>query len=289
MDLQKVGTRGYLFTFNNPYHTNVYVINAPKHIYVLDTFLGPTPMRLVKDQLMKEGVKDKPYIAFNSHADYDHYWGNQEFSGGWIIAHDSANRRIQAQGEENLKEYRQYSMGEVKITQPNLLFRKKLTLPEDKLEFIYTPGHTGDSASVWDPVDHLLFVGDNIEAPFPQINLLNLKDWQTSLEEYIKLEPIIIVSGHDPIMRETKLLQENLEYIKGLQSLKVPRVKWAEQHRLIHYRNLRRLGGLFAGRGDPRKALDYYREALDVLNESEKTIENSERRSRLDELILNLG
>lgn len=289
MDLQRIGSRGYLFTFSNPYLTNVYVINAPKHIYVLDTFLGPMPMRLVKDQLIKEGVESKPYIAFNSHADYDHYWGNQEFSGGWIIAHETALRRIQAQGDENLREYEQYSMGDVKITQPNLLFRKKLTLPEDKLEFIYTPGHTGDSASVWDPVDHLLFVGDNIEAPFPQVNLLNLKDWQTSLEEYIKLEPIVIVSGHDPVMRETGLLRENLEYIKGLQSLKVPRVRWTEQHRLIHYRNLRRLGGLFAGRGDSLKAADYYREAIDVLDESEKTTENAERRSRLDEVLRSLG
>ena len=289
MDLQKVGSRGYLFTFSNPYLTNVYVINAPRHIYVLDTFLGPTPMKLVKDQLIKEGVEDKPYIAFNSHADYDHYWGNQEFSDGWIIAHDSATRRIQAQGDESLKEYGQYSMGDVKITQPNLLFRKKLTLPEDKLEFIYTPGHTGDSASVWDPVDHLLFVGDNIEAPFPQVNLLNLKDWQTSLEEYIKLEPNVIVSGHDSVMRETKLLRENLEYIKGLQSLKMHRTGWTEQHRLIHYRNLRRLAEIFSGRGDPRKATDYYGEAIAVLDESEKTAENAERRSRLDELLRNLG
>ena len=289
MDLQKVGSRGYLFTFKNPYLTNVYVINAPKHIYVLDTFLGPTPMKLIKDQLAKEGVKDKPYIAFNSHADYDHYWGNQEFSSGWIIAHDSAHRRIQAQGEESLKEYGQYSIGDVKITQPNLLFRKKLTLPEDKLEFNYTPGHTGDSASVWDSVDRLLFVGDNLEAPFPQVNLLNLKDWQTSLEDYIKLDPAIIISGHDPMMKDSKLLHENLEYIKGLQSLKVPRAGWTEQHRLIHYRNLRRLGGLYTARGDPRKASEYYREAIDVLDESEKTTENAERRSRLDELILNLG
>ncbi len=289
MDLQKVGSRGYLFTFNSPYLTNVYVINAPKHIYVLDTFLGPTPMKLIKDQLVSEGVKDKPYIAFNSHADYDHYWGNQEFSQGWIIAHDSAHRRIQAQGDESLKEYGQHSMGEVKITQPNLLFRKKLTLPEDKIEFIYTPGHTGDSASVWDPVDHLLFVGDNLEAPFPQVNLLNLKDWQTSLEEYIKLNPAIIISGHDKMMKDQKLLLENLEYIKGLQSLKIPRASWTEQHRLIHYRNLRRLGGLFAGRGDPRRAADYYHEAITVLSESEKTPENTERRSRLDELLQKLG
>ena len=289
MDLQKVGSRGYLFTFNNPYLTNVYVINTPKHIYVLDTFLGPTPMRLMKDQLAKEGVQGKPFIAFNSHADYDHYWGNQEFSEDWIIAHDSAHRRIQAQGEESLKEYGQYSMGEVKITQPNLLFRKKLTFPKDKLEFNYTPGHTGDSASVWDSVDNLLFVGDNLEAPFPQVNLLNLKDWQTSLEEYIKLDPAIIISGHDPMMKDSKLLHENLEYIKGLQSLKVPRDGWTEQHRLIHYRNLRRLGELIAGRGDPRKAADYYHEAINVLSESEKTTENMERRSRLDELLRSLG
>ena len=33
-------------------------------------------------------------VVFNTHADYDHIWGNQAFGGSTIVAHESALRRI---------------------------------------------------------------------------------------------------------------------------------------------------------------------------------------------------
>ena len=282
MRFERVGSRGFLFAFDEPYATNVYVVAAPRNVYMLDTFLGPEPMRGVKACLAAEGVSGRPFVAFNSHADYDHYWGNQEFAGGWIVAHDSALRRVQQQGSESLRDYGRYAMGEVTITPPNLLFRKRLTLPLDGVEFIHTPGHTGDSASCWDSVDRVLYAGDNVESPFPQVNLLNLKDWQASLEECLRLGPEVVVSGHDP-PSDTSLLRGILEYLKGLQSLRVPRDSWDEPRRLAHLRNLRRIGGLYAERGDPKKATEYLQEALATLDEMEPTPENRSRRARIEE------
>jgi len=289
MDFQRVGTRGYLFTFMDPYLTNIYVIDGSKHIFILDTFLGPTPMQMVKKKISKTDISKKPWIAFNSHADYDHYWGNMEFKDGWIIAHDSAYQRIQSQGSQSLIEYGKYKMGEVEITPPNLLFRKKLTFVEDKIEFNYTPGHTGDSASCWDPIDRVLFTGDNIESPIPQVNLLNLKEWQQSLEEYLKIEPKIVICGHSTILEGTGLIQETLMYLKGLQSLQVNLDNWTERHHFVHTQNLRHIAGLYLGRGDKGKAIDYYREVIKVLNESEKTQENENRKKSILETILKIS
>jgi glyoxylase-like metal-dependent hydrolase (beta-lactamase superfamily II) len=106
MEYGRVGSRGHLFTWMEPYHTNVYVIDGHKHVFVVDTFLGPGPMEEVKARLAGEGVRGKPFVVFNTHADYDHYWGNQSFEGSTIVAHESALLRIRTQGEEGLKENR---------------------------------------------------------------------------------------------------------------------------------------------------------------------------------------
>ncbi|MBM3292490.1 MBL fold metallo-hydrolase [Candidatus Bathyarchaeota archaeon] len=285
MEFQRVNSRGYLFSFTEPYFTNIYVINGDKHIIFLDTYLGPDVVKETKKKLFEEGISDKPFIVFNSHADYDHYWGNQEFSDSWIIAHDSSYKRIQTQGKESLTRYEKMQRGEVKITLPNLLFRKKLTLPEDKIEFFHSPGHTGDSASCWDQVDRVLFVGDNLESPFPQINLLNLKEWQTSLEEYTKIDPKTIITGHTVIQNNKNLLTNNYDYIKNIQSLKINYTNFSENEKLVHFRNVRRIGGLYQEKGDKNKAKEYFNEALKIINDTENVPDNIERRNRLIELI----
>jgi cyclase len=285
MDYQRVGSRGHLFSFKEPYLTNVYAINSDKHVIIVDTFLGPEAIYEIKNKLLEEGVTEKLFIAFNSHADYDHYWGNQEFSNGWIISHDSAFKRIQTQGKDSLVIHGDMKMGEVIITPPNLLFRKKLTLTEARVEFFHSPGHTGDSASCLDQIDRVLFVGDNLESPFPQINLLNLKEWQASLEEYLKIDPSIIVSSHDPPQKDKQLINKNYEYIKNIQSLKINHINFSGHEKLIHFRNLRRIGGLYYEKGDKNRTKEYYNEALKIINDSDETADNIERKQKLLELI----
>lgn len=54
MDFQRIGSRGLLFTWMEPYHTNVYVTVGTRHVFVIDTFLGPEPMEAVKTKLAEE-------------------------------------------------------------------------------------------------------------------------------------------------------------------------------------------------------------------------------------------
>ena len=69
------GSRGYLFTWNDPYRTNVYAINGDKHLFICDTFLGIEPMEEALKHLRGEGIGN-PVVVFISHGDYDHYWGS---------------------------------------------------------------------------------------------------------------------------------------------------------------------------------------------------------------------
>ena len=60
MEFSRVGSRGLLFTWAEPYHTNVYVIVGARHLFVVDSFLGPEPMANVLERIRDEGVAGKP-------------------------------------------------------------------------------------------------------------------------------------------------------------------------------------------------------------------------------------
>jgi glyoxylase-like metal-dependent hydrolase (beta-lactamase superfamily II) len=264
-----------------PYHTNVYAIISTKRVFIIDTFLGPKPMDEVKSQLTKEGITGKPFVIFNTHADYDHYWGNQSFEDSIIIAHDQTYKRIRTQGEEGLRQYATQAMGAVRLTPPNLVFRKRIAFMEEGVEFFYTPGHTGDSSSCYDSVDHVLLPGDNLEAPYPYVNLLNLKEYTQSLEEYKRLEAKVIIPGHDPPQLDGTLLDENLNYIRDVASGHID-LDAIDQRRLrAHYPNTIRLAELYLEKADTKKARSYYEEALKVLSLIESSPENDERRKKI--------
>ena len=282
---QSVGSRGHLFTFSQPYRTNVYVIDAPNHIFVIDTFLGKEPMRQVKERLASLGISGKPFTVFLSHGDYDHYWGNGEFKDSLIIAHNSCRTRIERQGVEALEKYKHHMIGDVEIVPPNLVFRSRLQFPDDGVEFFYSPGHTGDSSSCLDLVDNVLFVGDNIESPMPYVNLLNMKDYTKTLRDYLKQDITRVISGHDPPTSNTRLIEENLGYLESLRKVKVDRTGFTEMHYSIHYSNLTRIGGLYHRKGMKKEAQGFYSEALIMLDEMENTDRTVERRQKLVKII----
>ena len=58
MQVLKIGTRGLLFPFDNPYLTNVYVVIGKERLFILDTFLGLESMDFVKQTISDEGYGD---------------------------------------------------------------------------------------------------------------------------------------------------------------------------------------------------------------------------------------
>jgi glyoxylase-like metal-dependent hydrolase (beta-lactamase superfamily II) len=172
-------------------------------------------------------------------------------------------------------------MGEVKLTPPNLIFRKRIAFVEEGVEFFYTPGHTGDSSSCFDSVDRVLLPGDNLEAPYPYINLLNLKDYTQSLEEYKRLEAKVIIPGHDPPQHDWTLLDENLSYIRGVASGHLD-LTLMDQRRLgAHYPNIVRLAELYLEKADAKKSKSYYEEALKVLSLQKPSPKNEEQKNEI--------
>lgn len=237
MEVKKIGSRGILFTFSDlvgtdyDCTTNVYVIQGREHIFICDTFLGPGSMEPVKEYIATH-FPGKPIILFNSHADWDHIWGNCAFDSSLIIAHRACRARILYEGQAKLAEHASFQRGQIQLVLPNLTFEERLGFPEEGVEFFHSPGHTADSATCYDRVDRVLFVGDNIEDPIPYLTPGFLDHYQVTLHHYLQMRADVVIPGHGEVATRD-LIRRNLEYIERVKAGKeedCPTQKYAFIH-----------------------------------------------------------
>ncbi|MHA1187765.1 MAG: MBL fold metallo-hydrolase [Candidatus Heimdallarchaeota archaeon] len=184
MKIQKLSERGIVFVFDDfttpEYYcpTNIYAINGEKYIFLCDTYLGPEIMQKVVAHLEKEFGK-KPFVIFNSHKHWDHYWGNCYFNDTVIISHKLTVDLIKRDYEEELKR-------------------------NEKL----------DSSSCYDSESKVLFVADNVEVPIPFITSSNLSVYIATLKNYLEYPAEIIIPGHGDVS-DKKLIEANLRYLES--------------------------------------------------------------------------
>lgn len=220
MIIEKIGNRGVYFTYEDgdapiAGNTSIYLINADNKIFLCDTHMGSKSMEHVKQYINEQQLNDKEIIVFNSHADWDHIWGNCVFKDATIIGHKLCRRRMEQEGEFDLERKKKYHNGFVELKLPNLTFDSKLEFQDDEIEFIYTPGHTIDSSICFDKRDSVVFVGDLLEYPLPVTNYYDLEAYLKTLEFIKSLPAKIILSAHSGRIDE-ELFDDNMEYIKNL-------------------------------------------------------------------------
>ena len=237
MRTTRIGTRGVAVSYDDPYYTNVYVIFGNDHVFVLDTFLGNESMNIVHQLIDDEGCSKMPVVVFNSHADYDHYWGNGAFKDAQIIGHEDCKARILSEGKSSLVKYVDHQRGEIELVPPTHTFREALRFESDEVRFFHTPGHTLDSSSCIDEQDRVLFVGDNVESPIPYLNHINFDQYILSLELYLNLDWKYLVAGHDPLLEKPDLVKRNIDYLQRFRdwSLNIDSFSVAELHRHVEH------------------------------------------------------
>ena len=214
MPVQRIGSRGVLVSFDDPFYTNVYIIFGDEHVFVLDTFLGNDSMEVVKQLIREEGYAQTPVVVFNSHADYDHYWGNGAFEGATVVGHSICKERILNEGKTYLANHADHQRGKVQLIPPNRTFQETLSFDGEQVIFVHSPGHTLDSSTCIDERDGVLFIGDNVESPIPYLNHANFDEYVKTLISYLNLDWRYLVTGHDPILDNTDLVQRNIDYLR---------------------------------------------------------------------------
>ncbi|MDH4215094.1 MAG: MBL fold metallo-hydrolase [Candidatus Thorarchaeota archaeon] len=262
LKIQRLGTRGSLFTFDEDYLTNVYIVFGPEHTFILDTHLGPDSMKYVLQEIEERTTEELPIVIFNSHADYDHYWGNCAFDNANIVGHELCKERIIAESEGDLIKHANEKKGEIVIVPPNITFQENLRFEKDGVIFFYTPGHKLDSASCYDEKDRVLFVGDNVESPLPYLNHPNFDQYIQTLESYLKFDSSLIIAGHDPPLKNTDLIQRNIDYLLNFKEWRIDlsSMETSELHRHIEH-NLESIRDELMRSGQKKEVLRHLEEA----------------------------
>ena len=121
------------------------------------------------------------------------------------------------------------------------------------------------------------------------MNLLNLKEYTQSLEEYVRLGAKTIIPGHDPPQSDGTLLRRNLDYIRSVASGHVDLTEMNQRELRAHYPNTVRLAELYLEKADTNKTKVYYSEALRVLDLLEPSPENDDKHTEIATRLKNIS
>lgn len=220
MEIKHIGSRGIMVTYPDLLYTdfactsNVYLINQPKEMVMVDTFLGPRIMEKTFHALELDAGEVTRVI--NTHSDWDHIWGNSYFNNADLICHTNYSDLVLDPDSEDLAELVRYARGNVVLSLPDLSFDSRLYLERLGLRIFYSPGHSADSISIYDERDRILISGDNCEKPIPSyVNGLLLEQHLATLVGYLELDFQFIIPGHGEIMTREDLLI-NIRYLEDL-------------------------------------------------------------------------
>lgn len=209
---------------------NVFVVITKRYVILIDTLLNATTAQKLVDYAQPH-LTNRQLLIINTHADWDHAWGNQLFNGpsarypAPIIAHEQCAARLGDSDTQAtlqaLRDKHPAIFNEVAITAPTLTFNNQLVINggDLTLHLFPTPGHTPDHIAIHIPEISTLFAGDAAEQPFPIVhNSSDLPTLRASLAKMAALNAQNVLYCHAPPIIGPRLLQDNIAYYNALES-----------------------------------------------------------------------
>lgn len=207
-----------------------FAVMAERFTLLIDSLISRHTMTDALQLLRTEGALDQPVLVLNTHADWDHVWGNGAFRGphtvhpATIIAHRIAGERLNGRkAHETLASFQhedpdRYATSE--LVSPQITFEGEMTLHGGDLTFqlIPTPGHTPDHVAVFVPELRLLVAGDAAELPFPYVGTdSDLPVLRRTLQRMEALEPDTVLYCHALDLHDPALIAHNRAYFDELE------------------------------------------------------------------------
>jgi glyoxylase-like metal-dependent hydrolase (beta-lactamase superfamily II) len=229
------------------------VLTGDRYTIVFDTLYSPRDMAAVLDLAAQ---RRRPVLVIDSHADYDHAWGNGAFPNASIVGHIACRERLVAEGPQ-LDEKRREDPDEYatsRLIPPDIVFDHTLSIDAGGFTVVlhHLPGHTRDCLVAHVPEQRLLLTGDTAELPFPLLGDGPIDDWIAALERWAA-DPRVetVIPAHGPVSG-TELLRANARYLATLAEGRddgwTPGEDAPEFYRRMHPRNVARAAELRAPR-----------------------------------------
>ncbi|CAA9589756.1 MAG: hypothetical protein AVDCRST_MAG18-4738 [uncultured Thermomicrobiales bacterium] len=206
-----------------------FIVITARYVILIDTLINPATAEALL-AIAKPHLRDaRTLLVINTHADWDHCWGNQLFAGADavapapILATARCAPRFGAEMAAKLAAQRDADPGRfdlVRPVAPTVLFDERLTIDggDLTLELFPTPGHTDDHLAMYIPELALLLAGDAAEEPFPFATTVDaLPPLRASLGAMMALQPREAFYCHAPERSGPVLLARNIAYFDALE------------------------------------------------------------------------
>lgn len=186
---------------------DTFALVTQRYVVLVDTMATPQLAAGILDAVRPD-LAGRRLLVVNTHADYDHCWGNAVFAApdgahpAPIIAHELARARLrseEARDELAERQRRSARFAGVGLVEPTIAFAAGLRLygGDLTLELLPAPGHTEDHVAVWVSELRLLLAGDAAEAPFPYVSRPEtLPMLRATLRRLRALDPALVLPCH---------------------------------------------------------------------------------------------
>jgi glyoxylase-like metal-dependent hydrolase (beta-lactamase superfamily II) len=210
---------------------DAFVVVTARYVVIVDTLINPATARALLALARPHLTDGRNLLAVNTHADWDHCWGNQLFVGPEAEAPAPivASRRCAEQfrspeAAPTLAQMREREPGrfdEVRLAPPTLVFDERLTIEggDLTLDLFATPGHTPDHVAIHLPEIATVLAGDAAEFPFPFARSADtLPQLRASLARLAALKPTAALYCHAPETSGPGLIADNIAYFDALEA-----------------------------------------------------------------------
>lgn len=210
---------------------DTFIVVTARYVVLVDTVINPATARQMVAYARPYLTDGRQLLVVNTHADYDHAWGNQLFVGpqAEVPAPILATRRCAEQFQQpdaatflqQMQSQEPAIFGEVRLAPPTVLFDDRLLLDGGDLTLLLfaTPGHTPDHLAIYIPEIATLLAADGAEFPFPMARTVDgLPIMRQSLAALAALEPQQVLYCHAPVTFGPQLLHDNIRYFDMLEA-----------------------------------------------------------------------
>ena len=208
---------------------DTFIVVSERYVVLIDTLINRRTAEALLE-IARPYLPSRQLLAVNTHADWDHAWGNHVFAGpsavlpAPIIASRRCAERLRSEeAQHKLAKLRAGEPGrfdDVALTPPTVLFEQQLAIDggDLTLELFATPGHQPDHIAVFIPAIRTLLPGDAAELPFPFVeSAAALPALRDSLARMAALHAETTLYCHAPVDSGPGLLRRNMAYFDTIE------------------------------------------------------------------------
>lgn len=199
-----ISERHQLFKWQYPeWDLYLHLIRGEHRNYLIDSGIDHISLEPLLTIL---ATLSKPLVLINTHYHWDHVLGNYAIPADRIMAHQQTATILSDSWDTRVKEASDYLSALPPKCLPTDTFIQDYGFEDDGIYLFHTPGHTADGISVYDRIEKVLNVGDNLgddlEHIVPDLDM-DVSTYIATLDQYASFKTATMVSGHMGLAQPT--------------------------------------------------------------------------------------